>query len=95
VAHEAYNGRHPKVRRALILGLQDHHIRTGEWLPCPRCGLPMAPDPLLRGQGLDLGHSQAWMKEQGLPGDRLEHMACNRSFGDGSRTPSDWTSVNW
>jgi hypothetical protein len=33
------------------------------------------------GQRLDLGHSDMEAKLRGLPGDRLEHSACNRRAG--------------
>jgi hypothetical protein len=95
MAHEAYGPAHQRARIAAIRALKNEHLLTGRWPLCPRCGLTMAPDPLLRGEGLDLGHSDPERKRRGLPGDRLEHSACNRSFGDGSRTPADWTSVDW
>lgn len=93
MAHKAYGVVHQRRRKSLLLAHEDHHTRTGIWLPCPRCGAAMIPDPLLPGLGLDLGHSQAWMKAQGLPGDQLEHSNCNRSAGDGSR--AEWSSVQW
>jgi hypothetical protein len=33
------------------------------------------------GQRLDLGHGDIATKARGLPGDRLEHAACNRRAG--------------
>lgn len=92
---DPYGWAHKQRRKHLILALVDHHTRTGIWKTCPRCDQTMAPDPLLPHDGLDLGHSDPEAKKAGRPGDRLEHSACNRSAGDGSRTPADWTSVDW
>jgi hypothetical protein len=55
----------------------------------------MIPDPLLPGDGLDLGHTYAEDKLAGKPGDRLEHFHCNRAAGDDSRPVSTWSSVDW
>lgn len=47
---------------------------------------------------LDLGHSTPTLKQLGLPGDRLEHAHCNRSYGDGPTIikPTNHTpSRNW
>ena len=63
-----------------------HNRRRAELLPlayntpCPRCGLLM-----LKGQPLDLGHSQDAALWPGRIGDRIEHRSCNRAAGAKTR----------
>jgi hypothetical protein len=59
------------------------HIRARERLlretppgtKCRRCGKPMYPGA----EPLDCAHASQAAKAAGLPGDHLEHSACNRS----------------
>jgi hypothetical protein len=44
--------------------------------PCPRCGRKM-----LRGEDLDLGHSEDVALNPAAKGDRIEHAKCNREAG--------------
>jgi hypothetical protein len=89
---DPYGSAHQRVRERLMRKLRRH---PGQ--PCGRCGLPMYPFNV-PGEGIDLGHSEAWMKLAGLPGDRLEHARCNRSYQDGTKPAhlvNEWTSVVW
>jgi hypothetical protein len=90
---DPYGSAH-RSRRARLLA--DLARRPGQ--PCPRCGMPM-----LAGQRLDLGHASPEAKARGLPGDRLEHAACNRRAGQaitaaiqrarGGLTPRQLTAI--
>jgi hypothetical protein len=64
----AYDSEH-KRRRMQLLPLAYN-------TPCPRCGLLM-----LRGQELDLGHTEDLALNPAAKGDRIEHADCNRSAG--------------
>jgi hypothetical protein len=63
--HKAYGRKHRRIRQMLL------PQAIGK--PCPICKLPM-----LASDALDLGHSSHALKLAGLPGDRMEHAACNR-----------------
>lgn len=67
---KAYGKLHERTRKALLPKAYGQ--------PCPICHLPMQ-----RYEPLDLGHSTHERKVQGLPGDRIEHAACNRRDGRG------------
>jgi hypothetical protein len=68
---DPYGGQHKARRRQLLA-----QLARSPGLPCPRCGMPMHI-----GMRLDLGHADPAAKLRGLPGDRLEHAACNRRAG--------------
>lgn len=61
---------------------QAHRVRREKLLPqayntpCPRCGHVM-----LRGQDLDLGHTEDLAVNPAAKGDRIEHADCNRAAG--------------
>lgn len=61
---------------------REHKKRREEMLPrayntpCPRCG-----DLMLRGQDLDLGHSEDVVTNPNAKADRIEHATCNRGAG--------------
>ncbi|MEJ7795542.1 MAG: hypothetical protein WKF50_08315 [Nocardioides sp.] len=60
----------------------EHQVRKTELLPfayntpCPRCGKIM-----LRGQELQLGHSEDLALNPYSKGDQIEHADCNQSAG--------------
>lgn len=64
----AYGNEHQKRRRELLPGAYN--------TACPRCGQLM-----LRGQELDLGHSEDLAVNPAAKGDRIEHADCNRAAG--------------
>ncbi len=69
MAHaQAYGSAHQRRRDELL----PKALNT----PCPRCDRLM-----LRGQELDLGHSEDLALNPGAKGDRIEHSVCNRSAG--------------
>lgn len=67
-ARRGYGTAHQKRRRQLLPGAYN--------TPCPRCG-----EPMLRGQDLDLGHSEDLVTNPAAIGDRIEHAECNRRAG--------------
>jgi hypothetical protein len=69
-ARRGYGTAHQKRKRELL----PKAINT----PCPRCG-----ELMLRGQDLDLGHSEDLVTNPNAVGDRIEHAVCNRSAGGG------------
>lgn len=77
MAHRAYRKQHERTRAKLL------PLAIGK--PCPLCGVPMQ---MGMAWPLDLDHSDPAMKQLGLPGDRIVCAKCNRSRGDGSRTPA-------
>lgn len=63
-----YGAEHQRRRAQLLPGAFN--------TPCPRCGRLM-----LRGQDLDLGHSEDLALNPAAKGDRIEHADCNRGAG--------------
>lgn len=68
MARTAYGTEHQRRRAELLPAAYN--------TPCPRCGRLM-----LRGQELDLGHSEDLALNPGAKGDRIEHADCNRAAG--------------
>lgn len=81
---QGYGGDHQKRRARLLPKAYN--------TPCPRCG-----EPMLRGQELDLGHSEDLVNNPRAVGDRIEHADCNRSAGGklGSRQQRFRPSRAW
>ena len=65
---EPYGARHQAIRAKLL--------PAAYGTLCPRCS-----EPMLKGQDLDLGHSEDLMFDPLAIGDRIEHATCNRSAG--------------
>lgn len=63
-----YGARHQATRAELLPKAYN--------TPCPRCG-----ELMLRGQELELGHSEDLALNPNAVADRIEHALCNRSAG--------------
>ncbi len=65
---DPYGAEHRATREKLLPGAYGQ--------PCPRCG-----EPMLKGQDLELGHSEDVALNPDAKGDRIEHARCNESAG--------------
>lgn len=55
-------------------------LPTAYGKPCARCG-----EPIMQGQALDAGHTNALAHNANSKADRIEHANCNRKVGGATR----------